>query len=68
LKQLDKFNNLLSRTQVARRLGVHPMTVYKWVQDASIPYLRLRKRLKFDPEKIEDWIANGGAMPGKPKP
>jgi len=41
---------------VARRLGVSRRHVRRLVQERSIPYIKLRRLLRFDPVEIEHWL------------
>lgn len=57
---------LISRRAAAVYLGVHPQTLWVWVRLGKIPAVRIRKRIKFDREQLDKWIAaqqQGGAMP-----
>jgi excisionase family DNA binding protein len=64
---LETLKHLLSRTQAARYIGCHPATLFRWVQENKVPFIRVRGRVKFDPQQLAQWLRNGGAMP-KPKP
>lgn len=55
---------LVKVSAVANRLGVAPHRVYQLVSEGAIPVVRLGERsLRFDMDKIEAWIANGGGTP-----
>lgn len=44
----------VSRRDAARRLGVHPMTIYRWVKNGKIEAQRsMSGQLWFDPDEIE---------------
>ena len=51
-------DNLLTVSQVAKKTGYSPGTIYNLVSQGRIPYKKLSRRaLRFDPEEINKWIA-----------
>lgn len=42
--------------QAADYLGVHTDTVYTMVRQKEIPHFRLRRRIMFSREAIDNWI------------
>ena len=50
-------SGLLRVREVAVRLGVELSTIYTWVQEGRIPFVRLGGRsVRFDPQTLEGWI------------
>ena len=49
---------VLTANQVAQRLGVHVMTVYKWAKIGVLPTIKLGRgnRLRFRERDIESWL------------
>lgn len=48
---------LLTPKEVSEYLGIKEKTLYKWVYEKKIPYVKLsHKVLRFDKEKIDMWI------------
>jgi excisionase family DNA binding protein len=41
---------------LAERLLVKRSTLYAWVEQGTIPYLKLGRLLRFDPDEIEAWL------------
>ena len=41
---------------LAERLLVKRSTLYAWVEQGTIPHLRLGRLLRFDPDEIEVWL------------
>jgi len=39
------------------QISVH--TAYKWVESGKLPAVKLGYNLRFDPDRIEKFIANG---------
>jgi len=49
--------NLLTVPEIAKYLNFKPRTIYKWVQEKSIPHYRLSKKtIRFDLDIIDAWI------------
>jgi len=42
--------------QAADYLGVHQDTIYTMVRQKEIPHFRLRRRIMFSKQAINDWI------------
>jgi excisionase family DNA binding protein len=47
---------LLSVNQLASILGLKKPTIYEWVRDNKIPFVKLGKRVLFKPSDITDFI------------
>lgn len=43
-----KTKNLITAPECARRLGVHPSTVTRWVRSGSIPAIRIEGIIRLD--------------------
>jgi len=50
---------LLTVKQVADRLSISVHTAYKWAESGRLPSFKLDYILRFDPERIEKFIAKG---------
>lgn len=48
--------NLIDKDTLARELGVSVNTLYAWVNQRKIPYVKVGRLLKFDRKDIEAWI------------
>ncbi len=46
----------LSVKEVARYLGVHTDTIYTMVKLKQIPHVKLRNRILFTQETIDEWM------------
>lgn len=53
-------SSLVDAGTVADRLGVQPWAVYDLARRGILPHVRIGRRVRFDPHKIEAWIADGG--------
>lgn len=47
---------MLTITEVAKRLGMHPVSVYRMVKEARLPAFRIGRLLRFDRDDIENWV------------
>ena len=47
---------LLTVKNVADLLSVSPKTLYQWAEYGSIPCFKLNGSLRFDEEKITEWV------------
>ena len=56
---------LLSPAEVARRLGVHRGSVYRWIGDGELPALRLGQDgpLRVRGDALEEWLQQHPAAP-----
>lgn len=54
------FQNLWTVTDVANFLKVSEKTVYDWVHKRQIPFVKVRRLLRFKPEEIAKWLHIGG--------
>lgn len=55
----DRIRNMVGPLTVAKiaiALGCHQMTIYRWVEAGTIPFLRIGSRIKFDPPVVADWL------------
>ena len=56
---------LLTVPQVARLLNVSEARTRELARQNLLPVVRLGRQLRFDPDALEAWIADGGqALPG----
>jgi excisionase family DNA binding protein len=47
---------LVSAAELARILGVPPVTIYSWKRRGKIPYIQLERCIRFDLAVIKDWL------------
>lgn len=45
--------NLISITELSRRLAIAKGTLYNWVHQRRIPFIKLGRALRFDPDEVE---------------
>jgi len=53
----DKPTRLLNIDQAASFLGVEKQTLYKWVCQRSIPFVKCGRLTRFDIKELNVWIA-----------
>ena len=51
---------------LASFLSVSPRTIRKWVLIRFVPYLKIGRAVRFDPNEIKAWVARGRRTPSEP--
>jgi len=52
-RMLKKYLNV---KELSGLTGLKQSTIYQWVSQRKIPYIKLGKKILFDPDKINKWI------------
>lgn len=47
---------MLSRREVASKLGVSLSTIDRWIKERKIPYLNLNGIVRFDSQVVDSWL------------
>jgi len=47
---------IMTISEVAELLSVHPITVYRLIKQGKLPYFRIGRILRFDADQLEDWL------------
>jgi excisionase family DNA binding protein len=55
-----KGKKLIQADAVAELLDVDRYRVYEMVRSGMIPAVRMGRSIRFDPERLDAWIASGG--------
>jgi len=58
-----KENRLLSIPEVARFLGISQSTLYTLVSQQRVPFVKVGRRVLFDPVQLDQWIKHNTKMP-----
>ena len=58
-----KENRLLSIPEVARFLGISQHTLYTMVSQQRVPFVKVGRRVLFDPDHLNQWIKQSTVMP-----
>jgi excisionase family DNA binding protein len=53
---------LLTVAEVADKLQVKASTIYAWVRQNKIPYIRVGRLIRFTTKQIEDFINHNGHL------
>jgi len=48
--------SLMDLKTVSKQLGLAEITVYKMVSAKRIPYIKIGRRVLFDPQKLSKWL------------
>ncbi len=60
-----EMSRLLTARELAKVLNVSVPRVYEMVRLGLIDFVKLGRQVRFSPEKVQEWIDNGGAsLPG----
>ncbi len=54
---------LLTIQQAAKHTGLSTHTLYKMVSQRRVPFVKLGGALRFDPNKLDQWIKQNTVMP-----
>lgn len=49
-------NNLLTISQVAAKLGISEGTLYNWISQKKIDYIKVNRQVRFSEEQLQRWI------------
>jgi excisionase family DNA binding protein len=59
-KEFFMTKSFLSLNDLAEIAGVTPMTVYRWIQYADLPKLKIGRSYRFAATEAMEWLENGG--------
>jgi excisionase family DNA binding protein len=59
---------LLNITMLADHLGVTPRYVRRLIAEERIPYLKLGRLVRFDPDEIAEWLESARKKAAAPRP
>ncbi|WP_406704541.1 helix-turn-helix domain-containing protein [Tunturibacter empetritectus] len=61
----DRFNSfepLLSTSEAAVLLNLHPVTLLRWAREGKLPHLRLGRKVMFRASELDAWCTAGYAI------
>lgn len=47
---------MMSVDDVAQYLGMHPVTVYRFIKETDIPVFKLKGKWRFKRDILDDWL------------
>jgi len=53
---VTKTKQIMTVREIAEYLGVHPMTIYKYVQDGKIPAFKIGASWRIRRDSIKKWM------------
>ncbi len=60
--------NLVTVKELSAFLKVKPSTLYSWVHNGTIPFIKLNGLLRFDMDEVQEWVKGSKAVsPNIPK-
>ena len=54
---------LLNIKELSEYLGTPVGTLYQWVSQRRIPFVKLGKSTRFDVQKIQEWVGQNSVKP-----
>ena len=60
---MSDYMPLWSVNQCAQALGISMATIYAWVHQQRIPHIKIGSALRFDPERIRQWVEEQAREP-----
>ena len=58
------YRNLMTIGEVASLTRLAISTLRHYVSDGLVPVVKIRRSVRFDPEAIDKWVAEGGPKAG----
>ncbi len=55
---MPESKNVFNVKELAKYLGVHPITIYKYLKKGTLPAFRMGKSWRFNKESREKWRLN----------
>ncbi|MCM8771345.1 MAG: helix-turn-helix domain-containing protein [Candidatus Omnitrophica bacterium] len=49
---------LITVEELAKYLNLNPHTIYIWVEQKKIPFIKIGRMVRFDLIEIEEWLAS----------
>ena len=69
IQEKNARRSLVDADPIAHRMDISRWQLLELCRKNLVPHVRLGRRVKFDPDKIEEWIASGGqAQPDAARP
>lgn len=59
--QTIELPKLLTAGPLAKAVSVSTSRIYQLARDGLIPCIRIGRQVRFDPERVASWIAQGGS-------
>lgn len=47
---------LIDVPEAASRLGIAPKTIYKWIEQGRLPFVRIGRLIRLREEDLEAWV------------
>ncbi|HEY4707572.1 MAG TPA: helix-turn-helix domain-containing protein [Thermodesulfobacteriota bacterium] len=48
--------NLVTIKELSEFIKVKPSTIYSWVHNGTIPFIKLNGLLRFDMDEVQEWV------------
>lgn len=60
--RFNSFEPLLSTTDAALLLNLHPVTLLRWAREGKLPHLRLGRKVMFRASELDAWCISECAV------
>lgn len=57
ISQKPQRTQIMTITEVAKYLGIHPITVYRLINDTDIPACKIGGQWRFKKDILDNWLA-----------
>ncbi len=57
---------IMTLQELARYLGVHPITIYRLLKESSIPAIKIGGQWRFKKDVLDEWLLKGMLKKRKP--
>lgn len=49
--------DLVDASEIMQMFGINRKTVWVWMKERGMPYMKVGRILRFDPEEVKKWFA-----------
>ncbi len=56
--EMDDITKTMTPDELAEYFCISPRTVYRMIQKRELPFIKIRNRVRFRPEDVENFIEN----------
>lgn len=60
---MSDYRLLIDATAAAELLSLAPRSLYQLAQERRIPCVRIGRRLRFEPDRLREWIRENREVP-----
>lgn len=57
-RKIGEMRKKIDIQELSEMLGVSVNTIYSWISQRKIPYIKVGRLVRFDVDKVEKWLEN----------